>query len=522
LLLLLGLVLSPVARTFWLAAGWPGNWFDRTAAGLVLAGAFLSGRGDWVRRFLTPALLCALGWQWPLGYLILRLLDAPWAARAVALVEWPPRWMLAGLPPKGALWPRRLRFATLVGLVVASLTVNSAAFVRSLGRDVRGIDGRWYLRSADTLIRTGQFVGDFLLVDDRSHVPVRAARPPGYPTFLAGCLIVAGRAQVPLASALQCFGQTVAVVLLFTLGESFAGTLGGLCAGGLGVAYLPFADAAPSILTEPLAVPLCVAVLWAAVHAYAAGRLVSWAVTGALLGAGTLLRCNTIVTPLCLLLVVAVVAWRTRRGLGPVVRSLPMLGGFLLFMGPWWLRNALVLHAFVPTVTSTGAHLWAGNDVRTGGRYRARHYAVATQTLHACRDSEVLADRAMMQMARDEIADNLRRPAALLRLEEFKIRDLVLTPASSDPFSACLHVPLLVLAAGGLVGLRRLVPIWFVPAYLVSVVGLHLLSYAGEARYFLPVMPCVILLAGVALASLADGAPVSAPSVSGDDEPSRD
>lgn len=498
------LLTFPVVRLFWLASGREGWWLDAAAVVLVGALTLLCGRGDRVRRFLVPGILCLVGWPWLLLYAAFRHTPTHPAQAITRAFEWLPRRVLAAIAAPPAvmdqeIWPREKRRRALLLLLLLSTLLHARAFLNARQVDIEGIDGRWYLLAARSILETGEYRAPHPLVDDGGRADTRAARVPGYPLFLAGCHWLGGRHGVRLASALQSAAGAAAVLLVFLLAEALCGSLAGLFAGLLYAGYPPLWHTAPYILTEPFAVPYYLLVALLLRRAYHSGEAWRWGVAGLALGALTLIRPNTILTPLFLLAATAMLARRHPRA---VRRSWCLALGFACALAPWWIRNQLLFHTFVPTATLGGHAAWAGNYLPHRGTIRAEANTVATRILREHQNNEVLADRELMRMAFARLRDNARYPLASYRLFANKISLLIGKPARGDDLSVRLHALILGGALVGLACLRRSPASGLLLAFALSVVLLHLATYAGEPRYALPLLPFLIAWAGAGIARI--------------------
>lgn len=222
-----------------------------------------------------------------------------------------------------------------------------------------------------------------------------------------------------------------------------------------------------------------------------------------------------------------------RRGLGPAVLFLAVA---LAVIAPWTLRNALVFGDFVPVRTGGGqiVHLgtvglgatlepqsaplpppWRAESALAAVRAvivepRARrrtleawqHHLVAR---HASpRDDEADRDRRLMREALAWIAAH---PLAAAELGAAKLLAFVLhVPGKGETFWSRIPGLLatgLALAAMAVLPWRRGsdVPLFALP--LLAYAGLFLLITPYYYRYRMPVEPCVLLLAALALRELA-------------------
>ncbi len=506
------LLLAPVLAVLWANTGVDPVYFEPTIAYLCAGIAIATARGDWFTRWVMPALLFLMGWPWLVAYTAIRGTPHPWARRLVHGAEWFPRRLGAVVRAPAAVggaprWPRPARANTMAGLFLASLLVcTGLAFYPGSG-NVVGIDGQWYLAAAQTLLEKHEFVAPHPVVNDGSQVPSRATRTPGYPLFLAGCRLLAGRHQVTAASAIQCVAVAATAVVVFLAAEWLAGSLAGLLAGALIVCYAPLAWFAPLILTEALTVFLITAVVCLLLRAVRLQTAGSMALAGAVMGVATWVRPNTLFAPALLFIIYGLLALR-RRSLAPLTRQFaPLALAFTAVMAPWWIRNAIVLHAFVPAATIGGTQAWGGNIMRFKSVGRDYNIGVATQVLHRCGDDEVRADRELLRMAKAQMLDNLRHPRELLVLFQCKVEILVLRACTCGRLSRgarAVHLVLLTMGLAGFLMLRRQQASAVMAAVFIAYVGPILATYAGESRYFLPMAPLLAIWAGAVLAALVD------------------
>lgn len=169
-----------------------------------------------------------------------------------------------------------------------------------------------------------------------------AGRPPGYPLFLSVLLGLAGDRVWPIQAA-QVLLDGLTCVLIGSLSRRLFPDVPAWPAALLAALYPPLWMWPAKILTEPLFILVFTCFL----------LLCSWErwfAAGCALGAASLVRPDPVLLP------VWVLAWifldrksRAARG------ALRFMGGFLLFVAPWVVRNALLLHAFVP------GHSYAGH-----------------------------------------------------------------------------------------------------------------------------------------------------------------
>ncbi|MBI5709031.1 MAG: glycosyltransferase family 39 protein [Candidatus Eisenbacteria bacterium] len=174
------------------------------------------------------------------------------------------------------------------------------------------------------------------------------------------------------AVLLQCaIGGLLPLLVSAFAGAMFGGAVGRL-AGWLAAVHPLLVFFSGYLLTESL---FCVALLLALTLS------AEWVKTpggGRALGTGIAWGLATLTRPTALLLPAVVAAWAwvplglTVSARGRVRQLALLLLGLALTVGPWTLRNALVLHAFVPVTTGAGGALLASNNAEVWGDATSR------------------------------------------------------------------------------------------------------------------------------------------------------
>jgi hypothetical protein len=311
------------------------------------------------------------------------------------------------------------------------------------------------------------------------------------------------------ARAAQMLVGVVLVLLVGVVGLQLWGPRTALAAAALAAVSPVLVLFDMTLISEPLFAALLLGALSCALAARArrgrgpAGRTVGWAI-----GAGALAGLAALTRPEGLALALAVAACTgTPRGALAVVLAV------IVCVAPWTVRNADVLHAFVPVSTETGNTL-AGtyNSVSLAdGRWRdPRAYHLYTAVRVANRDSEAATDRALTRAAVDFV---VAHPLAPLRVAVANAQRVTgVTPTAFSRLSLAsvslptgpawlLRVGLLcttLLAAVGAAtaAARRAPPGWWLAAAIVA--GVALLVNA-EQRFAVPLQPFLLLLAPLAL-----------------------
>ena len=234
--------------------------------------------------------------------------------------------------PRIAGWVRRHPDLTALALLLAVGGLLRAAFMFRAPAFFVGGDSQTYLVPAYELARDGNW-----------DIGVR--RPPGYPVFLAGAILVLGEDMRAVAFAQHLLGL-VTVACTYGLARALAGPWAGVLA-GLGAAISgPLLVYERYVMAEALFTAALTAGACALLLARRAGRTTLAVVGGALLAAGWLTR------PAALLLLPLIPL--AFLGAGSLRRTAALAGwsyvGFLLLAAPW----ALVTLARYGMVGSVG------------------------------------------------------------------------------------------------------------------------------------------------------------------------
>ena len=250
--------------------------------------------------------------------------------------------------------PRRRSFALLALLLMA---VRVAFALLAVWRTSTG-DPNAYLNLAKGLL-AGQ---GLVIYDPFFGSAWRALFPPLYPLLLAGWGALFGF-STPAVLALGTLTDMAAAGAIVLLGTQLGSARAGRRAAWLYLIWPSVLFSAPLAQKESLCamLVLALAVFWLR-------RPAGW--RGALaLGvpAGLLALTQPGEAPLAALFGLVMVR---QIGLWPVLAT-GLRGAVIaaVVMLPWWLRNWLLFHAFVPLTTASGASLWIGNNPEATGNW---------------------------------------------------------------------------------------------------------------------------------------------------------
>jgi hypothetical protein len=328
-----------------------------------------------------------------------------------------------------------------------------------------------------------------------AHPVATAYRAPGFPLMLASADRVFG-ASVATERAAQVVAGAAVAVMAWWVAREIWGVRTALAAGLL-VALSPVLVLFnASLISEQLFTALLLGALACALHAR--GRL-RWAVAaGVLAGAAALTRPEG----LALALGVALCAGGRRA-------AAAVLAATVLCVAPWTVRNALVLHAFVPVSTETGNTLAGTYNVRSLADSRWRdprlsHLYPAARAAH--RRNEAATDHALEHEVLRFVAAHPTAPLRVAVANAGRLAGVAPTgfsrlsltsvslPTGPAPVLriALLITTLLGLAGAATTAARRAPPGWWLTFGLVAVVALLV---NAEQRFAVPLQPFLLLLA---------------------------
>lgn len=255
----------------------------------------------------------------------------------------------------------RQRKAVLVALVLAlALGLRLAEVQRTTYRPVN--DAATYLTLASQIAHTGDYLN--------RHGPGSGAGgsrgptayfPPAYPYFLAVVDLIDGHTgarggAVQPARISQAVLGTATVGLTGLVALEAFGELVGLVALGVAAIYPVFIELSALLVAENLLTLLVLAAVWTALRAGRSDRSYRWiALSGVLTGLATLSHVNGIL----LVIPLAIAASKLPRAHPTSLRRRSasialLLGTTLVTITPWVVRDAIVLHRFVPVADETG------------------------------------------------------------------------------------------------------------------------------------------------------------------------
>jgi 4-amino-4-deoxy-L-arabinose transferase-like glycosyltransferase len=411
---------------------------------------------------------------------------------------------------------RRQNRVIAISILAVALAVRVGYVLATSGYTMRH-DDRVYDQLALGIARMGAYP------DIGGHAT--AYRPPGFPYLLSAVYAVSGggHARVVAGRMAQAVLGVVIVALLGALASRLFDRRAAICTMALAAVYVPLVAAGTSLLAEPLTIALELGALLAVLAWRRQGRL-RWVVAaGAMGGALTLTRSNAFVVVIAL----AVGVWPARRRLwsGVPKSAAVLLATAMLVVAPWTIRNAVVLHSFIPVSDEAGGTL-AGtyNSVSADDSAapafwhllsQIPQYQNETRTLTSGPEAPFqskLVHLALQYAQRHPLYPlkvALYNTMRLFGFNSLALSDFTATDAGiSSPGVANAGVYsfwvvcAMALAAGLSRRVRSRVPgfVWLAPGLLfLSIVFVN----TEAPRLRLPIDPFVLLLAGAGMAAIA-------------------
>jgi hypothetical protein len=250
-------------------------------------------------------------------------------------------------------------------------------------------------------------------------------------------------------------------------------------------------------------------------------RLRSYLALGAVAGLAALTRQEALFLPL----VVLPMGWGRGVRLDAVRRAALVAVAMLAVVVPWTVRNALMVHAFVPVATNAGTTLWSGhNPMANGGPV----YATQTSILRSIHGGGSFEVKESALLRRKAISYAVDHPGRELELIPLKLRSLLrgdshlvdaIDSVEQRPLGAraaawlrrgadAAFYALLAAMLATIVLLRR--TLWRAPvirgvlAFMALALPLYGFVYYGNPRYRLPLEPLMLLVTAPGVVALRD------------------
>jgi 4-amino-4-deoxy-L-arabinose transferase-like glycosyltransferase len=437
----------------------------------------------------------------------------------------------ASTPPRGTFArpgaiPRRALFV-VIAILIGAMALR-VGYVLATPGYTPGHDDRAFDTLAVGVSQSGAYP------DVNGHAT--AYRPPGYTYVLAGVYAVSGTGHDRLTAArlFQALVGTAVVGLLGLLAFRIFGWRAGVVALLLSAFYPPMIVVGGALMSELQAVFLELASLLA-VLAWSRTHLWRWVgITGFLAGALMLTRSNGFVVVIALAVGLAIGTGKGRPlpgidrlkrcGVSRLFPAGAALAIALAVVAPWTVRNAAVMHSFIPVSDELGGTL-AGtyNPVSAADKAQPGYWHLLDEIPQYDQQTRVLArgpeapfQNRLLHLALDYVGHHPLYVAKVGLYNTLRLADL--HGLANDRYTATLvgvtstrwadatvigFWVVLPLAVMGVIvsGVRRRVPgfVWLEAALLF----LSIVFVSSETpRLRLPLDPLLILLAAGAIAAL--------------------
>ena len=421
---------------------------------------------------------------------------------------------------------RRPRVLIAAALLIAAFAIRLAHVETTHYRPV--YDAGSYLTLASEIAHTGDYT--------TSRAPASAAGgtrgpsayfAPGFPYFLAAADLVSGHTTrrgraVQSARLEQVVLGTAIVGLIGLVALELFGSTVALTALGVAAVYPVLIELSGILVAENLLTALVLAAVWATLRVGHAQHPYRWiAAAGVLTGLATLGHENGAVIAIPL----AFAVWSRRPRLRPAALAAPalLLATAAITIAPWTIRNAVLLHRFIPVSDETGITLLGTyNSASAAYRpvpYKWRFFAaipgesrVLGNTGHV---PEAALGERLLRQALHYLGDHPLSPLVVAyhnTRRMFELEGTFAWRASADAMGiprstagigvVSFWVLCLLALAGAFTRLVRAAPLWVwaVPVLLaLSVVLVNI----ETPRFREPVDPFLILLASCALVTAA-------------------
>jgi hypothetical protein len=179
--------------------------------------------------------------------------------------------------------------------------------------------------------------------------------PPGYSLLMAGIFSVVGESNAAV-QLVQIICDAFAAVVIFLIVAELLPFSAAVVAGMLAAFSPQFAWNSVLLLPDSLAVLPILLAVYCVVRAVRRPRLLSFIITGALVGVSCWLRANAMFLTVFIALTVPLLVKGERRWR----YALAVVCGTLLIVLPLTIRNAIVFHRFIPLSLGAGQTLLEG------------------------------------------------------------------------------------------------------------------------------------------------------------------
>lgn len=333
-----------------------------------------------------------------------------------------------------------------------------------------------------------------LLLNRQSEFYPTTYRPPAMPFLLSAVYAIAGR-NFTAWRVVNCAVTAGAVTTAGIIAAQFAGIPAAIVSTAILLQSRELTRYSAMFMTEPLATFMLALLAWTWVRNATTGWTLKRAI-GSGIAMGGLLAARTIfilTTPVLLILpgkdfsFGSRFAWKTK---------LVCLAAAIVVISPWWIRNIVVLDAFMPLGTQGGVNLPMGfgpRALRSQGIWASNpgdgYPEIAAQKLDIV-TSEVMLAKYRQKLAINWMIDNPRQVLYLMWLHVAQ----ELNPGR-DLYSRWL----LPSAAVSALVLWRLPGVWVLTMIVCANILSIAMTYSAGGRFMVPLQPLLAALVAGAL-----------------------
>jgi 4-amino-4-deoxy-L-arabinose transferase-like glycosyltransferase len=328
---------------------------------------------------------------------------------------------------------------------------------------------------------------------------------PGYPAIIAVFFRIFGSFTFAAAIAvmtMQLFFGVITVMVMMLIARRCFGVRAANVAGTFWALSLPVIWM-PTIFWETcLSTLFLVGMIALALRSERSPSSRLWALMGAYCGLAVL------VNPALLLALLAILgwaAWQTRTAF----RYSPILGLLVLFLifAPWPIRNARMLHAFIPLRSTVGFELWIGNRVGATGFFDESQFPIFNKREY---DDYVSIGEVAYMRDKEDLAKTYIRahPLEFMKLSTMRFARFWSGTGTKDG-SVIFAIHALLTTSLGFIGIWRLVrkrrldlAVLFILPLLLFPLPYYITH--AEFRYRLVLDPLLTILAAYAVSELIE------------------
>ncbi|WP_219838658.1 glycosyltransferase family 39 protein [Paenibacillus sp. R14(2021)] len=221
----------------------------------------------------------------------------------------------------------------------------------------RNNDDVKYVYAAQVLLEHGTLVYNSGMYPTNFIMPVVPILVSGFMTFLDHDAAVMG------FRLLQCAMQAASVYLIYVVAREVLGRKTAVAAVILDALYVPNLFASGAILTESTFKLLFLLLISSFLYALKRKTAGAYAFAGIMLGLSCYVKPQCALIPVCLLIM-----WLIKRySWIDIMKYTAIVGACsMLLLTPWWIRNYVDFHEFIPFTKSTGNPMLLGALIKRG------------------------------------------------------------------------------------------------------------------------------------------------------------